>query len=118
MTREDIEQLSAFVVNVRDGAQTIVDACNLFLKYLESTALGVPQDPAVWDTLDWEQREKEETKFKYEMIRIDEENELHRQLRILIKHKKGTVKMGAYSYRLGKDERVIFRSLIKGTSAK
>jgi len=118
VTREDIEQLSAFVVGIRDGAQALVDACNVFLKYLESSSLGVPQDPAVWDELDWEQREKEETGFQYEMLRIDESNEKHRQLRMLIKQKKGSLKLGQWSYRLGRDEQVIFRSLVKGASAK
>lgn len=117
MTREDMEQLSAFVMGLRDGAQALVDACNVFLKYLESSSLGVPQDPAVWDELDWEERQSDKG-FKFEMLRIDENNEKHRQLRILIKQNKGSLKLGQWTYRLGRDEQVVFRSLVKGASAK
>lgn len=113
MTREDMEHLSAFIASLRDSYQSGVDACTLFLNYVESTVLDVPEDPAVWDTLEWEQREKEETGFKYEMLRIDEANDLHRHLRLRIKQKKGSMVLGAYRYNLGRDENVIFRSLTK-----
>jgi hypothetical protein len=118
MAREDVEQLSALVMGLRDGAQNIVDACNVFLRYLESSSLGSPQDPAVWDELEWEDRENDATHHKYQMLRIDEDLERHRQLRLLIKNRKGSLYLGQYRYSLGTDDKVIFRSLIKGDSAK
>lgn len=117
MTNEDMEQLSMFVVSLRNASQSMVDACNLFLNYLETVATGTPQDPAIWDTLEWEQRESDKG-FKYEMLRIDEANQLHRQLRILIKQKGKSTKIGNWRYSLGRDERVIFRNIVKEASAK
>lgn len=117
MTNEDMEQLSMFVVSLRNASQSMVDACNLFLNYLETVAIGVPQDPAIWDTLEWEQRESDKG-FKYEMLHIDENNQQHRQLRILIKREKRALKLGHYRYSLGRDEKVIFRNILKEKSAK
>jgi len=113
LTREDMEALGMFVAGIRDAAQGLVDACKLFLEYLETNVGGIPQDPAIWDEIDWEDREKEDTHFKYQMIRVNEENELHRKLRMILKQKKGKGTMGAYRYTLGSDESVIFRNLVK-----
>jgi hypothetical protein len=113
MTREDMEALSMFVAGMRDAAQALVDACNLFLEHLEASVVGVPQDPAIWEEIEWEDREKEDTHFKYQMTRVNENNELHRKLRMLLKQKKGKATIGPYRYSLGTDESVIFRNLVK-----
>lgn len=115
--REDIEHLSGFVVGIRDSAQALVDACNVFLNYLETVVTGVPQDPSAWDNLEWEQRESAKG-FKFEMLRIDEENELHRQLRAMLRQKHGKLTIEPYRYSLGREAKVIFRNILKGTSAK
>lgn len=110
-TIANIEDLSDFVVGFRDGMQMIVDACNVFLKHIEKAVLEIPEDPETWNKLEWEQREK--NGFEFEMLRIDESNSLHRQLRILIKQKQGLLITGDYRYSVGRDNNVIFRSNTK-----
>lgn len=118
MGQTDIERLVDFVASLRDSAQNMADACSVFLSYLTSSLVGEePQSPDVYDQLEWEQRTSEKG-FQYEMLRIDEDDDLQRHLRLILKQNKGRVTIGGYRYSLGRDEKVIFRNKLKKQEEK